>query len=323
MMALGSLLGSIAGGFLGGPTGAAIGGGLGSLFGGKKKQPGYQQQVTQQQGFNTLPEPVRNAYLQQYLPGILSQYQGKYQGLPMGQAPTGPFASQGLQELQNYSNQIGGIFAGGTGVNPLGQVEPFNPYQQQALQSLGGGIGALGNELSQYMNPYQKFVQDEINRQHSIAQNNALSDFSRAAGFGGLQSSAYGTLQSQLEQNRLRDQNQAQVQNYQQALGLRRQTLADMLGAGGQIQQQGQNMLGALQPQLQQTLPQARTGLLGQQLGAFQGSPIGYNYQQMAPKQTAEERIFGGLQTGIGYGKGLNKEKSENPSLSNLLSFFG
>ena len=111
---------------------AALGG---ALFGKNKQIP----QQTGASGLAAAPPQVGHAYLEGLLPGAWQQFANQYQGTPMGQAPTGPFASQGLQELQGYSNQNGGIFGGGTGVNPLGMVEPFNGIQQNALSRFGMG----------------------------------------------------------------------------------------------------------------------------------------------------------------------------------------
>ena len=87
----------------------------GSLFGGNKGGRGEQHTS----GFGALPQQVQQAYLNQYLPSIQKQF-SRPNGLPLGEAMGGQFGSQALQELQNYSNQTGGIFPGTTGVSPLG-----------------------------------------------------------------------------------------------------------------------------------------------------------------------------------------------------------
>ena len=128
---------------------AALGG---ALFGKNKSTP----QQTGASGLAAAHPEVQHAYLAGLLPEAWQQFSGgNFQGTPMGQAPTGPWGSQAEQELQNYSNQNGGIFAGGTGVHPLGAVEPFNPYQQNALSQFGQGYGNFQQNQDQYMNPYQ------------------------------------------------------------------------------------------------------------------------------------------------------------------------
>lgn len=287
---------------------AAVGGGL---FGKNKGQnPGGSTNQSQSvSGFEALPGEVKNAYLKQYLPDILQQYQGKISATPLGQAETGPFASLGLQQLQNYSNQNGGIFNGTTGVNPLGAIEPFNEYQKSALASLGGGLEGLQQQLPGYMNPYSDIVGNEINRQAQIGQSNLKNQFTQQAGLGGLSSSAFGTALSGNEEARQRLQNENQYNNYNQALNLRRQTLGEMLQAGGAIQQQGQASLDYLSPYLQGTTPQARSGMLAQQLGMIPGSQVsnstGNQWGANAGRPDFMSRLGGAGLTTLGIGQGL------------------
>ena len=287
---------------------AAIGGGL---FGKNKGQnPGGSTNQSQTvAGFDALPAPIKDAYLKQYLPDILQQYQGKVGAGPLGQAGTGPFDSLALQELQKYSNQNGGIFNGSTGVNPLGQVEPFNEYQKSALTALGGGLEGLQQQLPGYMNPYSDIVGNEINRQAEIGQSNLKNQFTQQAGLGGLGSSAFGTALSGNEEARQRLQNENQYNNYNQALNLRRQTLGEMLQAGGAIQQQGQASLEAVAPYLQGTTPQARSAMFAAQLGQIPGSQTststGNQWGANAGRPDFMSRLGGAGLTTLGIGQGL------------------
>lgn len=89
-------------------TALGIAGVAGSIFGGKKTKA----QPTS--GFATLPKPVQDAFLKTYLPDVLSQYDTPFQPIPMNRVsapdPNDPFASRGLYDLQQYSDQIGGLF---------------------------------------------------------------------------------------------------------------------------------------------------------------------------------------------------------------------
>ena len=304
---------------------------LGGLFGGND----YTPQQTGASGFAALPQEVQQAYLKQFLPQAQNIFNSPYATTPLGQAGNGQFDSRALQELQQYSNQNGGLFAGGTGVRPLGQVEPFNETQQNALGQFGQGYGNFLQNQGQYMNPYQQMVlnqlasggqgmnqqlpgymnpwlenilrpmENDINRQADISKGNLSGYASRFGGIGANNSSAYAQQLQGIDRDRERAIEQArgnETKNaYNQALGqynlglsglfqgggqaydtanqTRRQSLQDMLQAGTGIQQQGQAQLNALQPQLQQTTPQAKLSQFGQNLGMFGNSATSTGYQ--------------------------------------------
>lgn len=255
----------------------------GSLFGRNKGgSPGGQSSSSashQESGFNTLPPEVQNAYLNQYLPSIQQQFHTRYSAPPLGQAQGGPFGSQALQELQNYSNSTGGVFGNGTGVSPLGAVEPFNPYQQQAIQAFGGGLSGLQNELPGYQNLYNKNVLEpelanlEDQRQQAL---NAMrsNQLLRTGGLNAFSNSAFGTQLAGLEDIASKARLNARAGAFAGAQNLRRMTLQDMLNAGGAIQEQNQSLLNVLQPYLQQTTPGAMNQNFAQGLSAFPGSTI-------------------------------------------------
>lgn len=299
---------TVGGAFLGGPGGAAAGAVLGGALSGNKKTPAMQAQQTggSKSGFQTLPPELQKAYLEQYLPQVLAQSQGPYNAGPMGQAQTGQFAPQGLQQLQQYYNQKGSPFAGGNGAMPLGVVEPFHPYQTQAFEQIGAGANAPGleNQLRPYMDLYNKYVLsptlERNKRERAEVENALLGQGQGNLGYFG--SSALGTQRAQLEKNYGQLEQEAQAEALQNALGLRRQGLGDLLTVGGAVQEHGQQYLNALQPHLQAALPQNRTALLGQQLGLIPGeSPTSFSQQwhQPAAKPNFADRLAG-IATSLG-----------------------
>jgi hypothetical protein len=289
--------------------GAAGAGLLGGLFG-DENEGAMPQQQSSTQGFAALPQEVKDAWLQQYLPQLLQQYQNKPMTTPLGQAPTGPFASQGLQELQAHSNQVGGLFGNqGTGVNPLGAVEPFNQFQQNALSSLGGGLAGLQNELPGYQNLYNENVLNpqlaEIDRQLGMGNNRLLGRKAGGGNLGVLGSSAIGTQLAELQDSANRLKLNAREHAFTSGIGLRNQTLQDMLRAGGTIQNQNQNTLGAIYPQLQQTLPQNKLGQLGQGLSIFPQSNLSNGTGPIAGRPDTWARVGNAGLQGLGALSGL------------------
>jgi hypothetical protein len=146
---------------------------------------------------------------------------------------------------------------------------------QAGITGIGGtttqaGIGSIlqgqqaafaGPNISQFYNPYQSYVLDEINRQAAMAQNQLSGQAIQAGAFGGGREGV-----QRAEQERAR------------------------LGAVGQAQQQGfQTALGAAQ---QQQGLQAQTGLqAGQQLGQ-----LGVQQQAMSQADINQLMASGGLQ---------------------------
>jgi len=134
-----------------GLTGAGL---LGGLFGGKK---GVSSGAS---GFAAMPEAVQQAYLKTYLPAILQNYNAGYQSIPMQrvQAPSSPFDSRAMYDLQQYSDALGGYFSpmGGQGqqVNP-NTASPVNdsssPVNDAYLESLkrlfGANFGNVGSRI--------------------------------------------------------------------------------------------------------------------------------------------------------------------------------
>lgn len=112
-----------------------IGGALISGLGGKKKAD---VTSTPSGGFETLPEPVKNAYLNTYLPDVLKNYNKPRTPIPMAraQAPATPFDSQELWNLQQFSDAIGGYFSPKDA--PLAETYKPAQAQQQAAPAAAG-----------------------------------------------------------------------------------------------------------------------------------------------------------------------------------------
>ena len=186
---------------------------------------------------------------------------------------------------------------------PVQQIAPLSGLEQQgtalagqtgvggaAIQSGIAGLGAaqtasaLGPssaQFNQYLNPYQSFILDEINRQAQIGQNQLASQAVQAGAFGG---GREGIQQAEQERARLQQVGLAQERAFTGALGAFQQGISQQgqLGLGmaqlGQVQQAQQqadiNQLmaaGGLQRQLaQQTLDAQRAQQLQQAYEPFQ-----------------------------------------------------
>jgi hypothetical protein len=250
---------------------AAIGAALGaaasakSLFGGKKAAgtPGGSQS---QYGYASAPPWAQNIYSGTYAPGIQSYFNSPQ---------SGAFVPQ--------------------------QVEPFNRFQNEALQGLGGGIQDIQQNLGQYMNPYHSAVTDNINREADIRRSDLLGRASIGGNAAGLNNSAVGVQLGLNDEARQRLLAQANYENYQQALGLRRQTLAEMLGAGGAQQTQGQNVLNN---SYNNSIANNQAGLgrlqnLGNLLSPLLGGGSQVSTNAQAPVPSFLNRL-GGFATGLG-----------------------
>jgi len=186
---------------------------------------------------------------------------------------------------------------------PTQQIAPLNALEQRgttmagqtgvggaAIQSGIAGLGAaqtasaLGPssaQFSQYLNPYQSFILDEINRQAQMGQQQLSAQAVQAGAFGG---GREGIQQAEQERARLQQVGLAQERAFTGALGAFQQGISQQgqLGLGmaqlGQVQQAQQqadiNQLmaaGGLQRQLaQQTLDAQRAQQLQQAYEPFQ-----------------------------------------------------
>lgn len=103
-----------------------IGGSLISGLGGKSKG---EATSAVSGGFDALPDAVKTAYLNTYLPDVLKQYNTPREPIPLVRAnePTTPFDSVELYNLQQFSDAVGGYFS------PMGQSlqQTYNPQPAQ------------------------------------------------------------------------------------------------------------------------------------------------------------------------------------------------
>ena len=174
-----------------------------------------------------------------------------------------------------------------TGFGMAGQTGVGEQAVGQGIQSLQAGLGAAygGPNISQFYNPYQSYVIDEINRQAQQQQNQLAGQAVQAGAFGG---GREGVQRAELQRATQQNIGQAQQQGFGQALQaaqnqqqLQAQTGLSagqaLLGAGAQQQamQQGdiQSLLqaGGIQQQLgQQALEAARQTQLQQAYEPYQ-----------------------------------------------------
>ena len=150
-----------------------------------------------------------------------------------------------------------GIGALGTGISTLGS----------ATGALGGAQTLAGQapNISQFYNPYQSYVTDEINRQAQIRQNELGAEAVQSGAFGGARQ---GVASAELDRARLNQIGLSQAGGYTQALGAaqRQQQLGVQTGlqAGQQYGTTGQQY-GALGTQYGQ-MGQAQQGMQQQDI---------------------------------------------------------
>jgi len=193
------------------------------------------------------------------------------------------------------------------------QVAPLSALEQQGLTAAGQtGVGAptvtsgigqilgaaqpIGSaQISQFMNPFQQFVTDEINRQAQIAQNRLAAEAVASGAFGG---GRQGVAQAELQNRALEAIGRAQAQGFNTALGAAQRqqgiglTAGQQLGQAGALQQEmaardlGQLFqAGGVQRQLaQQTLDAQRQSTLQQQFEPFQRAEFLSNLYAAGPK---------------------------------------
>jgi hypothetical protein len=203
-----------------------------------------------------------------------------------------------------------GLNLGATPVNiPQFQVAQPTALEQQGFQQAGttgvgaptvqAGIGSIlqaqqGPNINQFLNPYQSYVIDEVNRQAQQAQNKlgAQAVSSGAFGFG-----REGVQQAEIERARLANigqlqatgfQTAAQLAGQQQQLGL--QAGQQLAGIGAQQQTMGQADIqsllqaGGVQRQLaQQTLDAQRATDLQRAYEPFQRAEFVKNIYAAGP----------------------------------------
>ena len=133
--------------------------------------------------------------------------------------------------------QQGMTAAGTTGVGA--------PTVQQGIAQITGAAAPIGaQQISQYLNPYQQYVTNEIARQGQMMQNQLGAQAVGAGAFGG---GREGVQQSELQARTLEAIGRAQQQGFGTALGAAQTQQQVGLAAGQQL-----GSLGAQQQQMAQ-----------------------------------------------------------------------
>ena len=196
---------------------------------------------------------------------------------------------------------------------PAMQVAPLGALEQQGITASGvtgvgaptttAGIGQIlsslqGPNINQFLNPYQSYVVDEINRQSQMAQNQLGAQAVQYGAFGG---GRQGIAQGEIERARLGKVGESMAAGFAQAANLASQQQqigiqgAQQLGAFGQMQQgmaqQDINQLmaaGGLQRQLgQQALEATRQTELQRAYEPYQRAEFVKNIYAAGPTSTS------------------------------------
>jgi hypothetical protein len=196
---------------------------------------------------------------------------------------------------------------------PAMQVAPLGALEQQGITASGvtgvgaptttAGIGQIlsslaGPNINQFLNPYQSYVVDEINRQSQMAQNQLGAQAVQYGAFGG---GRQGIAQGEIERARLGKVGESMAAGFGQAANLASQQQqigiqgAQQLGAFGQMQQgmaqQDINQLmaaGGLQRQLgQQALEATRQTELQRAYEPYQRAEFVKNIYAAGPTSTS------------------------------------
>ena len=197
------------------------------------------------------------------------------------------------------------------------QVAGLGALEQQGLQAAGTtGVGSgtvqsginqitaaaspIGaSQISQYLNPYQAYVTNEIGRQGQMMQNQLAAKAVQAGAFGG---GREGVQQAELQNRTLEAMGRAQQQGFgtalsaaqnQQRLGLTAGQQLSNIGAGQQQMAQADiNQLmqaGGVQRQLAQaTLDAQRQSTLQQQYEPYQRAEFLANLYASGPKSSSQ-----------------------------------
>jgi hypothetical protein len=149
---------------------------------------------------------------------------------------------------------------------PALNVQPLSGLEQQGVTAAGqtgvgapttqAGIGSIlqaqaGPNISQFYNPYQSYVLDELNRQSAMQQNQLAAQAVQSGAFGG---GRQGVQAAEQEQARLRALGLAQAQGFQTALGAAQQQQQVGLQAGSQLANIGQMQQGMAQQDINQLM---------------------------------------------------------------------
>jgi hypothetical protein len=166
----------------------------------------------------------------------------------------------------------------------------------QGINQVTGSMAPVGaQQISQYLNPYQSYVTNEIGRQGQMMQNQMGATAVQSGAFGG---GREGVQQAELQGRTLSTMGQAQAQGFntalsaaqnQQRVGMQGGQLLGQMGMAQQQMAQGDiNQLmaaGGLQRQLaQQALDAKRQSTLQQQYEPYQRAEFLSNLYAAGPK---------------------------------------
>ena len=170
----------------------------------------------------------------------------------------------------------------------------------QGISQITGAATPIGaSQISQYLNPYQSYVTDEIARQAGIMGNQLSAQAVNAGAFGG---GREGVQQAELQGRALEAMGRAQQQGFNTALGAAQRQQQVGLAAGQQLGQLGlgqQQMAqsdvnqlfaaGGVQRQLaQQALDAQRQSTLQQQYEPYQRAEFLANLYAAGPKSSSQ-----------------------------------
>jgi|TARA_R100001460_G_scaffold28698_1_gene57359 hypothetical protein len=194
------------------------------------------------------------------------------------------------------------------GITAAGKTGIGGAAVGQGISGVQGAMAPIGaKQISQYLNPYQQYVTDEIGRQGQMMQNKLGATAISSGAFGG---GREGVQQAELQGRTLSEMGRAQAQGFttalgaaqnQQRIGLQGGQLLGALGAQQQQMAQAdlQQMMaaGGLQRQLaQQALDAKRQSILQQQYEPYQRAEFLKNIYAAGP--TSQSSITMGTAPG-------------------------
>jgi hypothetical protein len=186
-----------------------------------------------------------------------------------------PISLPGIQvAAPSQLQQTGFGMAGQTGVGQQAVGQGITSLQQ----------AAAGPNISQFYNPYQSYVLDEINRQAAQQQNQLSAQAVQAGAFGG---GREGVQQAELQRATQANIGQAQQQGFNTALQAAQQQQQVGLGAGQALLGAGAQQQAMQQGDIQSLL---QAGGIQQQLGqqALEASRQTQLQQAYEPYQRTE-----------------------------------
>lgn len=186
------------------------------------------------------------------------------------------------------------------GITAAGKTGIGGAAVGQGISGVQGAMAPVGaQQISQYLNPYQQYVTDEIGRQGQMMQNKLGASAISSGAFGG---GREGVQQAELQGRTLSSMGRAQAQGFTTALGAAQNQQrvglqgGQLLGAlGAQQQQMAQADLqqlmsaGGVQRQLaQQVLDAQRQSTLQQQYEPYQRAEFLKNIYAAGPTSRSQ-----------------------------------